>query len=46
MMPEMVNRQSAFTEEDLNLEDSDYEKTEAIRSHMGSEEENNYEKDS
>ena len=32
MMPEMVNRQSAFTEEGLNLEDSDYEKTEANRS--------------
>ena len=32
MMPEMVNRQSAFIEEDLNLEDSDYKKTEANRS--------------
>ena len=32
MMPEMANRQSVFSEEDLNLEDSDYEKTEANRS--------------
>ena len=46
MMPEMVNRQSAFIEEDLNLEDSDDDKTEAIRSHMDSEEENNQDKDS
>ena len=46
MMPEMANRHTAFAEEGLNLEDSDDEKTEAIRSHMDSEEENNQEKDS
>ena len=45
-MPEMASRQSAFAEEDLNLEDSDDEKTEANRSHMGSEEEKNEDKDS
>ena len=46
MMPEMANRQTAFNEDDLNLEDSDDEKSALAASHSGSEEEKNKDKES